>query len=284
MSKQKTIVLVITVLTVMCAVGVTASLRVENPQLYDLSENRSISLKQLAVELKTKKIVLVGEHHNNIRHHINQLEVIRALHEAGAKVAVGMEMFRSDSQKYLGQWVAGKIPEKEFEKIYYANWNYNWSLYRPILQYARENRIPVLGLNVSRKITRQVARQGFQSLNKEQRGKLKDVACRVDKVYMDFIKRAYGAHAHGNLNFEYFCESQLVWDNIMAINSLDYIRNNPDSTVVLIAGNGHVWKGGIPTQLNNRSFTAYAVILPEIPGVVEKNTISLRDTDYIFLE
>jgi len=284
MSKQKTIVLVITVLTVMCAVGVTASLRVENPQLYDLSENRSISLKQLAVELKTKRIVLVGEHHNNIRHHINQLEVIRALHEAGAKVAVGMEMFRSDSQKYLGQWVAGKIPEKEFEKIYYANWNYNWSLYRPILQYARENRIPVLGLNVSRKITRQVARQGFQSLNKEQRGKLKDVACRVDKVYMDFIKRAYGAHAHGNLNFEYFCESQLVWDNIMAINSLDYIRNNPDSTVVLIAGNGHVWKGGIPTQLNNRSFTAYAVILPEIPGVVEKNTISLRDTDYIFLE
>jgi len=284
MSKQKTIVLVITVLTVMCAVGVTASLRVENPQLYDLSENRSISLKQLAVELKTKKIVLVGEHHNNIRHHINQLEVIRALHEAGAKVAVGMEMFRSDSQKYLGQWVAGKIPEKEFEKIYYANWNYNWSLYRPILQYARENRIPVLGLNVSRKITRQVARQGFQSLNKEQRGKLKDVACRVDKVYMDFIKRAYGAHAHGNLNFEYFCESQLVWDSIMAINSLDYIRNNPDSTVVLIAGNGHVWKGGIPAQLNNRSFTAYAVILPEIPGVVEKNTISLRDTDYIFLE
>ncbi|MDY6791556.1 MAG: ChaN family lipoprotein [Thermodesulfobacteriota bacterium] len=284
MSKQKTIVLVITLLTVMCAVGVTASLRVENPQLYDLSENRSISLKQLAVELKTKRIVLVGEHHNNIRHHINQLEVIRALHEAGAKVAVGMEMFRSDSQKYLGQWVAGKIPEKEFEKIYYANWNYNWSLYRPILQYARENRIPVLGLNVSRKITRQVARQGFQSLNKEQRGKLKDVACRVDKVYMDFIKRAYGAHAHGNLNFEYFCESQLVWDNIMAINSLDYIRNNPDSTVVLIAGNGHVWKGGIPTQLNNRSFTAYAVILPEIPGVVEKNTISLRDTDYIFLE
>ena len=277
-------VLVITLLTVMCAVGVIASLRVENPQLYDLSENRSISLKQLAVELKTKRIVLVGEHHNNIRHHINQLEVIRALHEAGAKVAVGMEMFRSDSQKYLGQWVAGKIPEKEFEKIYYANWNYNWSLYRPILQYARENRIPVLGLNVSRKITRQVARQGFQSLNKEQRGKLKDVACRVDKVYRDFIKRAHGAHAHGNLNFEYFCESQLVWDNIMAINSLDYIRNNPDSTVVLIAGNGHVWKGGIPTQLNKRSFTAYAVILPEIPGVVEKNTISLRDTDYIFLE
>lgn len=284
MRKQIRITLGIALSAILFAAGVIADLRVENPRLYDLSEKKSIPLQRLAGELKNKRIVLVGEHHNNIRHHVNQLEVIRALHEAGAEVAVGMEMFRSDSQKYLDKWVAGKLPESKFEKIYYDNWNYKWSLYRPILQYARENGIPVLGLNVPRKITSQVARKGFQSLSKKQRGKLNDIACRVDKVYMDFIKRAYGAHAHGNLNFEYFCEAQLVWDNIMAINSMDYIRNNPGSTVVVIAGNGHVWKGGIPTQLDNRSFKDYAVILPEIPGVVEKNGVSLRDTDYIFLE
>ena len=264
--------------------AVTAGLRVENPQLYDLSEKKSISLHQLSNELKKKKIVLVGEHHNNTRHHVNQLEVIRALHEAGASVAIGMEMFRSDSQNYLDQWVDGDLSEKEFEKIYYANWNYNWPLYAPILRYARDNNIPVIGLNVSRKITSQVAHSGFDSLSEEQRGKLEDVACRVDRVYMEFIKRAYGAHAHGNMNFEYFCEAQLVWDNIMAINSIDYIKKHPDSTVVIIAGNGHVWKGGIPTQLENRSFPGYAVILPEIPGVVEKETVSIKDTDYIFLE
>jgi len=284
MKKRMVVRMVLVMLVGLGGAVVFAGLRVENPRLYDLTGKKSIALQQLAGELKKKKIVLVGEHHNNTRHHINQLEVIRALHESGANVAIGMEMFRSDSQKYLDQWVAGEISEKEFEKIYYANWNYNWPLYAPILRYARDYNIPVLGLNVSRKITSQVARSGFQSLSDEQRGKLKDVACRVDKVYMDFIKRAYGAHGHGNMNFEYFCEAQLVWDNIMAINSIEYIRKNPDSTVVVVAGNGHVWKGGIPTQLENRSFPEYAVILPEIPGVVEKDTVDLGDTDYIFLE
>ena len=284
MKKNKAIVIAIVMLLGLGAAAVTAGLRVENPQLYDLSGKKSLSLQELSGVLKNKKIVLVGEHHNNTRHHVNQLEVIRALHEAGAKVAVGMEMFRSDSQKYLDRWVAGELSETEFEKIYYANWNYNWPLYAPILRYARDNNIPVLGLNVSREITSQVAHSGFESLTDEQRGKLKDVACRVDKVYMDFIKRAYGAHAHGTMNFEYFCEAQLVWDNIMAINSIDYIRSNPDSVVVVVAGNGHAWKGGIPTQLESRSFKDYAVILPEIPGIVEKDTVSLRDTDYIFLE
>jgi len=284
MKKRGYIGLTSILLVGLCAALVTAGLRVENPQLYDLSGKKSISLQQLSGELKNKNIVLVGEHHNSTRHHINQLEVIRALDKAGAQVAIGMEMFRSDSQKYLDRWVAGEMSEREFEKIYYANWNYDWALYAPILRYARDNNIPVLGLNVSREITSQVARSGFASLSDEQRGKLKDVACRVDKVYMEFIKRAYGAHAHGNMNFEHFCEAQLVWDNIMAINSLEYIRKNPGSTVVVVAGNGHAWKGGIPTQLDNRSFADYAVILPEIPGVVETGTVSRRDTDYIFLE
>ena len=284
MMKKIYMSLVLAIVVGWSVAAVTAGLRVENPRLYDLSEKKSMSLQELSGELKKKKIVLVGEHHNSTRHHINQLEVIRALHEADAHVAIGVEMFRSDSQGYLDRWVAGEMSEQAFEKIYYANWNYEWPLYAPILRYARDKNIPVLGLNVSRKVTSQVARSGFDSLSDEQRGKLKDVACRVDKVYMDFIKRAYGAHGHGNMNFEYFCEAQLVWDNIMAINAIDYIRQNPDSTVVVVAGNGHVWKGGIPTQLENRSFPEYAVILPEIPGIVEKETVDLRDTDFIFLE
>ena len=234
--------------------------------------------------LASKHIVLVGEHHTNAKHHRRQLDVIDALHRAGLKVAVGMEMFRSDSQESLDRWVAGKLTENKFEKIYYENWNYDWSLYAPILRYARENRLPVLGLNVSRRITSQVARDGFKSLTKEQRGQLKDITCRVDEAYMAFIRRAYGAHAHGNLNFEYFCESQLVWDNIMAVNTLNFLQKHPDHVVVIIAGSGHAWKGGIPTQLRNRSFSAYTVILPEVPGVIEKQMLSIRDADYIFLD
>lgn len=255
----------------------------EENRLFQIDGKKTIPLAQAADALKQNRIVLVGEHHTSAAHHDKQLAVIRALHEAGAGVAVGMEMFRSDSQPQLDRWIAGELSEKAFARIYYDNWNYDWSLYRPILRYARENRIPVIGLNVSRDITSQVARHGFDSLTEAQRGKLEDVACRVDRTYMEFIKRAYGAHAHGSLDFTFFCEAQLVWDNIMAINTLDYLKENPDAVVVIVAGNGHVWKGGIPAQIKKRSDLPHTVILPEIPGITEPGMIDSDDADYLFL-
>ena len=98
-----------------------------------------------------------------------------------------------------------------------------------IFEYAREEQIPMIGLNVPRDITRQVSQKGFSSLSKEQRGQLSEVTCRVDKEYLDYIKKAFGGHGHGKLNFTYFCEAQLVWDSAMAINSLEYLRKNPDA-------------------------------------------------------
>jgi uncharacterized iron-regulated protein len=126
-----------------------------------------------------------------------------------------------------------------------------------------------------------VARGGFDSLTEEQRGKLKDVSCRVDRVYMEFIKRAYGAHAHGRMDFTHFCEAQLVWDNIMAINALDYAKAHPGQVVVVITGNGHAWKGGIPEQIKKRSDLPYRVLLPRIPGVVDPERVDVKDADYL---
>jgi len=265
------------------AVGV-AAVAGQNERLYHIEGETAVPLSDAVSPLMQNRIILVGEHHTSVEHHENQLAVIRALHEAGADVAVGMEMFRSDSQPALDAWVAGKMAEEDFVRFYYDNWNYEWELYAPILRFARENRIPVKGLNVSRQITSQVARHGFQSLTEEQRGKLKDVACRVDQTYMEFIKRAYGAHAHGNLNFTYFCEAQLVWDNIMAINAIDFVEENPDHVLVIVTGNGHAWKGGIPSQIAARSEMPVTVILPEIAGVTEPAMVDTDDADYLFLK
>jgi len=255
----------------------------EKDRLFDIDSNETVPLTKAVSTLKEDRVILVGEHHTSRVHHEMQLAVIRALHEAGEKVAVGMEMFRSDSQPELDAWTAGNLPEDRFAGVYYDNWNFDWDLYAPILRYARDNRIPVAGLNVSRAITSQVARRGFDSLSEEQRGKLEDVACRVDRTYMEFIKRAYGAHAHGDLNFTYFCEAQLVWDNVMAINVLDFIEENPDHVMVIVTGNGHAWKGGIPAQIAARSEVPVAVILPEIDGVTEPGMVDTGDADYLFL-
>ena len=252
-------------------------------QLFDLEAQALVNEPEAIERLKAARIVLVGEHHNNAAHHEAQLKVIKTLHEAGRKVAVGLEMFRKDSQQDLDQWVDGKTSEAEFKPIYLNNWNFGWELYGPIFNYARENRIPMVGLNVSRKITAQVAHKGFESLNEAQRGALEGITCNVTQEYRDFIGSAYGAHAHGKMNFERFCEAQLVWDTAMAVYAVEYLKENPDAVMVILAGSGHVRKLGIPTQLEKRVSWPYVVVLPETRGIFDPQSITAKDADYILI-
>jgi uncharacterized iron-regulated protein len=256
--------LFITILSVAVIFGLLDTIQAHlDHRLYDLQQNKEMLMSD----------AIVG-----------QLNVIQSLKEAGVRVAIGLEMFRNDSQQALDQWVAGNISKEVFQAIYYNNWTYPWSAYQMIFEYARKEKIPMIGLNVPREITRQVSREGFSSLSDEQRGKLADVSCRVDKEYMDYIKKSFGGHAHGNLNFTYFCEAQLVWDSAMAVHTLEYLKKNPDAVVVLLAGAGHVQKGAVPRQISIRSDIPHAVVLPKIKGLIDRQTVSKKDADYIMID
>jgi uncharacterized iron-regulated protein len=198
-------------------------------------------------------------------------------------LAVGLEMFRSESQPILDQWYQGTLDEKDFQKAYFDNWGYPWPLYAQIFEYARSKEIPLTGLNIPREVTQKVARGGFNSLSKKEKGMLPVVECNVSAEYMAFIKRAYGAHAHGQMNFDNFCEAQLVWDKVMAIHAQRYLDSNPDRVMIILAGTGHAWKKGIPEQIRQLSSLPYAVILPQVPDAIEKTTISTKDADYLVL-
>ncbi len=253
------------------------------PPVYDLAAARYTPLADLIPELLKSRIVIVGEQHTDTGHHRAQLQVIQALHEAGAKVAVGLEMFRKNSQEALDRWLSGDIQPAEFEKIFQDNWGYPWPAYQPIFEYARSAKIPMIGLNVPRDITRQVARGGFQSLSEDQRGQLADVTCRIDEEYMRYIRSVYGAHAHGNMNFSFFCEAQMVWDNALAIHTLEFLASRPDATVVILTGVGHAQKGAVPRQIRLRSPLPVTVFLPEIPGSIEPRTVDHRDADFLLM-
>jgi uncharacterized iron-regulated protein len=253
--------------------------------LLDLAQGRTLSLGEAVSILRQKRVVVVGEEHTNAGHHRAQLRVIQALAESGAPVAIGLEMFRRDSQADLDRWVAGEMPAGEFEKVYARNWNYPWPAYSAIFEYARARRIPMLGLNVPPEITRLVARSGFQSLSESERGALSDITCSVDEEYMRYIREVFGAHAHGG-NFTFFCEAQMVWDTAMAVHTLDYLRAHPDATVVILTGVGHAQKGAVPRQVGLRAETqtSIAVLLPEIPGSIDRRTADVRDADYLITD
>jgi uncharacterized iron-regulated protein len=266
------------------AMGCGARQNIDKHRMYDLNREKELPMSHTLDDLKKNQIVLLGELHAKRQHHEGQLAVIRALNEAGLRIAIGLEMFRNESQRALDQWISGQIDEQQFEKIYYDNWNFPWQAYRGIFEYARNHQIPMIGLNVPREITRQVSRSGFKSLSPQQKGKIAEVSCIVDQQYMNYIRKAFGSHSHGQLNFIYFCEAQLLWDSAMAVYSLAYLKKNPDSIMVILTGTGHAQKGAVPRQIRERSNLSSAVILPEIPGRIDAETISHKEADYIMLD
>jgi uncharacterized iron-regulated protein len=239
-------VLVFFVMTIVAAGLSGSSFSLGSSVFFRISDKALVDLSEVLHDLKNASLVFVGELHDQKDHHELQLAVIRGLNEAGVPVAVGLEMFRAESQVHLDGWV--------------------------------------LGLNVPREITRQVAQGGFTSLTPEQIGELPEVSCDVGSTYMEFIRRSFGQHPHGNTEFTYFCEAQIVWDTAMAWYLLKFLEANPKRTVVVLAGNGHAWKRGIPEQIRRRSSAAYRVILPEEPERLERENVSVDDLDYLWLK
>lgn len=255
----------------------------ESMRIYDVSERDVKKLESVAPQLAADRIVLIGENHDQPSHHEAQLKIIKTVVGRDRQVAVGLEMFRKDSQAVLDDWVAGKISERDFRKAFSDNWGFAWDLYRDIFLFARDKQLPLVGLNVPRAVTRQVAREGFKSLSPQQKGNLPFVECVVDPEYMEFVKSAHGAHPHGGMNFNYFCEAQLVWDKAMAIHTLEFLDSHPGHMMIILTGTGHAWKKAIPEQIRQRSPLDCSVILPEVPGAIEKGRITSDDADYLIL-
>ncbi len=250
--------------------------------ILDVSSARFVTFDQMVDDLKDTRVVFIGELHDHPSHHQAQLQVIQALQETGKRIAIGLEMVRRESQDALDKWVMGQMSERKFRSVFEQNWGM-WPLYQGILEYARLDRIPLIGLNVPREITMQVAREGFASLSPQQLQEVPGVSCTVDPEYRSFIRRTLGSHAHEGASFENFCEAQMVWDTAMAQRLVEYLQAHPDTTVVVLAGSGHAWKYGIPEQLRKQTDINYRVLLPAIPGRIEQADVTTGEADYLLL-
>ena len=250
--------------------------------IFDVRKGKDVGYVQMIGDLQQVRLIFIGEIHDVAWHHQAQLQIIRSLHDAGVPLTIGLEMFRHDSQPALDQWVAKTTSEKEFLKVYEDNWSM-WPAYREIFRYARQAGVPMIGLNITRTVTEQVVRTGFDSLSAEQRKAVPLVTCDVDPTYQNYMHRVLGKYPHGGVRFRNFCEAQMVWDAVMAKNLIEYLGRHPKKVVVVIAGNGHSWKFGIPEQVRRHLTIPFRVIIPEIPGRIELSNVSSDETDYLLV-
>ncbi len=254
-------------------------------RLLRTADGAAVTLAEALPDLLGAEVVFVGELHDQPAHHRAQLQLMQAFHEAELPVAVGLEMFRADGQALLDRWVAGAIAPADFVLAYYDHWNFPWAYYGEIFVYAREHGIPLVGLNVPTETVRQVAQHGYASLSPEAVAALPPVRCDVDEVYEGFIRKALGMHDARGRSFTNFCEAQLLWDAAMAANLLAYREANPGVRLLVFAGSGHAWKRGIPEQMGRLGAAPVTrVVLPELPGRVDRRSEPQGDADYLWLD
>ncbi len=252
-------------------------------RVFRLSDGKIITLERMVQEVKGARVIFVGEEHDRKRSHTAELEIIERLRRAGVPLGIGLEMFTAESQGKLDQWVAGKLPPDDFIRLYYRNWHMPWPYYRDILIYARDNRVPLIGLNVPEEISSKVAREGFAALTPRELAQLpRGITCSVDPYYRAFIREAYGEHPHSDLSFTYFCEAQMLWNRSMGRNLLEYLARTPGRSIVVLAGVGHAMKRGIPEETFRDTGYAYKVVLPRFADL-DRSTLSAQNADYLLL-
>ena len=252
-----------------------------NRQVIKVGSGR-VTFNSMIRDISDGKVIYIGESHDNRLHHETQLDIIKTFYENGYPLAIGLEMFMNKDQNILDKWITKEIKEDDFIEAFYRNWGIGWGLYKDIFLYAREKGIPMIGLNVPREITRKVAEKGFQSLSREDRAKLPpNITCDIDKRYMDLLQRLFEIKARNSRTFKNFCEAQVLWDQAMAWYINQYLDENPKRKVIVLTGNIHAWKYGIPRQLQRFVDINQKVVLSEIPADIR--SVSKDEADYIII-
>ena len=219
------------------------------------------SISQIMPKLAQANVVYLGETHDSLEDHKNQLKIIQELYQTNPKIAIALEMFQRQSQGIVNQYLVGKLTEEELleKSEYKKRWGFPWENYAPIFRFAKEKKLPILALNTPSEITRKVAREGKMSRAPSERQLIPPFSeIRTDnEEYRQRLLAAFQQHqaaSHGSsADFERFFLAQVLWDETMAEGIANFVTANRDYQVVVLAGVGHIIYGyGIPSRVARR--------------------------------
>ncbi|MGV6846708.1 MAG: ChaN family lipoprotein [Lutibacter sp.] len=132
-------------------------------QLYN-SKGRKISYGSMIKKLSKTEVLLFGEYHNNSIVHWLELEVSKSIFNK-KKIIMGAEMFEQDNQQVVNNYLRHKINQKQLDTLARLWPNYKTD-YKPLLDFARANKINFIATNAPRRYASLVYKNGFKSLNK----------------------------------------------------------------------------------------------------------------------
>ncbi len=263
-----------------------------------VASGEKITFAQLADSFEGARIVYVGEVHSNRESHELELQVLKEFYKRnGGNIAVGLEMFKRPHQDVLDKWTGGEISEKEllFSTDWDIEWGYDYNHYKEIMDFIRDNKIPVVALNIKREFQKKISRKGIEGLSEEERETLPEIDT-TDVYHRKYLESIMKAHGHGDVDmseaFERFYLIQCVWEDVMADSISKYISSpeGKDRKLLVFIGGGHIiYHFGVPKRVYRSNHLPYLTITtyelrdlkPDVDHPLFASDIPLQPADYV---
>lgn len=139
-------------------------------------EGEEISYDTVLDSLSKTNVVLFGEFHNNPISHWLQFEVVSDLKTSKTNLAIGAEMFETDTQSVLNLYLKDSLTEPKFKEEARVWSNYSTD-YKPLVELAKRDSIPYIATNIPRPYATRVYKNGgFSALDSLPKNELKWIA------------------------------------------------------------------------------------------------------------
>jgi len=208
-------------------------------KIYDVKKQKTVSIDDIISDLGKADVLFFGEEHNDSIGHYLEAEIFRKIALAyPGKAALTLEMFHTDVQPVINEYLSGVISEKNFIKEARA-WN-NYKDYRPMIELAKTNKLDVIGGNGAARYSNAVTKAGLEVLQQLPESSKRFIApLPIDTAtgrYYDKFIETLGGHSMGSMKIY---QTQNFWDATMAWSIASYAKNNKGKKIFQVNGRFH---------------------------------------------
>jgi uncharacterized iron-regulated protein len=227
--------------------------------ILDLNSNQKIKLNELVDKVSLGDVLVLGESHATVGSvnidQKNQALLIEALVAKYKNVSVGMEFIDYPNQKNIDLFLNQKISESDF--LNQIQWGQS-----PFADYKKQVLLPLdgsgwtFGLNAPKELTSFVGKNGIEKLTPELLKYMPPDFKVGNAIYKNRFMDQMSFMTNHGMNIDYYFEAQSIWDDTMAWNATEILKQNSNQILVIIVGQFHVmYGGGLPSRLKDRGIS-----------------------------
>ena len=208
-------------------------------KIYDIKKQKTIAVDDIITDMSNADVLFFGEEHNDsIGQYLEALIFKKLATAYSGKAALTLEMFHTDVQPIINEYLSGNISEKNFIKEARA-WN-NYKDYKPMIEEAKTNKLAVIGGNAAARYSNAVTRNGIDILNTFQKESKQFIApLPIDTAtgrYYDKFVETLGGHSMGGMKVY---QTQNFWDATMAWSIAKFAKANKNLKIFQVNGRFH---------------------------------------------